>query len=144
MHSGMLRRLLARCRSAWTRPSRVDCCIWVGCCIFWREKIAVPRVVEREVLPSRRAAETRTIRVNGTVYQMTSSRYPDGRLAEIFLTANKTGSQVDMAARDAAVVASIACQFGVPMDVLRHSLSRDARGLATGPLGTALDILAAD
>ncbi len=37
---------------------------------------------------------------------------------------------------------SIALQFGVPLDVLRHALMRDGQGRPSGPLGTALDLIA--
>jgi hypothetical protein len=45
-------------------------------------------------------------------------------------------------ASDAAVVASIALQYGVPLEVIRHALMRDVRGRASGPLGAVLDLLA--
>ena len=68
--------------------------------------------------------------------------FADGALAEIFITNGKAGSDSDTAARDSAVVASIALQFGVPLDVLRHALMRDAQGRPAVPLGTALDFVA--
>ena len=66
----------------------------------------------------------------------------DGRLAEIFISNAKAGSHSDAAAKDAAVVASIALQHGVPIDVIRHALLRDSRGRASSPLGCALDLIA--
>ena len=45
-------------------------------------------------------------------------------------------------AQDAAVVCSLALQHGVPLDVIRHALMRDAHGGASGPLAAALDLLA--
>lgn len=69
-------------------------------------------------------------------------RFDDGRLAEIFISDSKSGSQADCNARDASVVASIALQYGVPLDVLRKALMRDARGNGSGPLAVALDIVA--
>jgi ribonucleoside-diphosphate reductase alpha chain len=70
--------------------------------------------------------------------------YDDGRLAEIFLNAEKGGSATDDAARDSAVVASIALQHGVDPDMLRRALMRSGNGTASGPLGTLLDLLAED
>ncbi|MGB8895251.1 MAG: hypothetical protein WCD13_13225 [Pseudolabrys sp.] len=70
------------------------------------------------------------------------SRFPNGQLAEIFLSNNKSGSDSDTAAKDSAVVCSIALQFGVPLDVIRKALMRDSRDRPSGPLGCALDILA--
>ena len=98
----------------------------------------------RERLPNRRASELFDIDVNGRRYRCTVSRYDDGRLAEIFLSNNKTGSDSDVAARDSAVVCSIALQFGVPVDVIRKALMRDSQGRPNGPLGVALDILAGE
>jgi len=97
----------------------------------------------RERLPNRRAAETFGLEIGGQHYTCTAGRFPDGRLAEIFLSNGKAGSDADTSARDAAVVASIALQAGADLDVIRHSLMRDSRGKASGPLGAALDYLAA-
>jgi hypothetical protein len=57
---------------------------------------------------------------------------------------HKAGSMAGINACDAAVVASIALQYGVPLDVIRKALMRDPRGRASGPLGEALDIIAAE
>jgi hypothetical protein len=93
-------------------------------------------------LPSRREAETFDLEAAGQRYVATVGRFPDGRLAEIFLTNSKSGSQADCNARDASVVASIALQYGVPLDVLRKALMRDSRGTPCGPLAVALDMVA--
>jgi hypothetical protein len=93
-------------------------------------------------LPDRRPSENFEIDVNGRKYRCSYSRFPDGRLAEIFLSNNKSGSDSDTAAKDSAVVCSIALQFGVPLETIRKALMRDSRGRPSGPLGLALDILA--
>jgi hypothetical protein len=98
----------------------------------------------RQRLPDRRASETFEITAGGMKYRATASRFSDGRIAEIFLTNHKTGSDADTAARDSAVVGSIALQHGVPLDVIRRALMRDGRGRPNGPLGVALDQLAAE
>jgi len=72
------------------------------------------------------------------------SRFSDGRLAEIFLSNSKVGSHSDAAAKDSAVVASIALQYGVPVEVIRKALLRDSRDVASSPLGAALDHLLAE
>lgn len=99
-------------------------------------------MTERRRLPNRRQAETFELEAGGLRYVCTIGRFADGALAEIFITNGKAGSDSDIAARDSAVVASIALQFGVPLDVLRHALMRDAQGRPSGPLGAALDLLA--
>jgi len=78
------------------------------------------------------------------VYTASISRFDDGRLAEIFLSNSKAGSHSDSAAKDSAVVCSIALQHGVPLETIRRALLRDARGVASSPLGDALDLLAED
>lgn len=96
----------------------------------------------RNRLANRRASEQFTFQCNALIYTATASFFPDGRLAEIFLSNAKAGSHSDSAAKDSAVVCSIALQYGVPLDVIRHALLRDAHGVASSPLGVALDIIA--
>jgi hypothetical protein len=97
----------------------------------------------RARLPNRRGSETFEITAGGLNYRATVSRFADHRVAEIFLTNHKVGSHADTAARDSAVVCSIALQYGVPLEVIRRALMRDGGGRPNGPLGTALDVLAA-
>jgi hypothetical protein len=52
------------------------------------------------------------------------------------------GSATDDAARDSAVVASLALQHGVDRDMLRRALMRNGNGVASEPLGALLDLLA--
>ena len=96
----------------------------------------------RRRLQNRRASLSFNFRCGSLNYVATISHFPDGTLAEVFLSNGKAGSDSDIAARDSAVVVSIALQFGVPLDVLRHALMRDAQGRPSGPLGTALDFVA--
>src|SRR6266853_3799231 len=46
----------------------------------------------REKLPDRRPAETRDIQADGLRYRATVGRFPDGRLAELFIDVSKVGS----------------------------------------------------
>jgi ribonucleoside-diphosphate reductase alpha chain len=98
----------------------------------------------RERLRNRRLSETFTLECHGLRYVATISRFPDGRIAEIFLSNHKSSSQSDANARDSAVVCSLALQHGVPLDTIRHALLRDARGNPETPLGAALDAIAAE
>lgn len=95
----------------------------------------------RNRLPNRRASETFEVNANGLSYRVTTSRFPTGDLAEIFIGNGKAGSDSDTSAKDAAVVCSIALQYGVPVDIIRKALMRDSRGRPNGPLGAALDLL---
>jgi hypothetical protein len=100
------------------------------------------RPIARQRLPDRRASETFSLECAGLAYTATVSCFGDGRLGEIFLSNHKAGSHADTAARDSAIVCSIALQFGADVDVIRKALCRDGRGNANGPLGAALDKLA--
>ncbi len=96
----------------------------------------------RERLPNRRSAETWEVEACGLHFRATIGRYPDGRIGEIFLTNHKAGSEAGIMASDAAVAASLALQYGTPIETLRHALMRDGRGKPSGPLGVVLDQLA--
>src|SRR5690349_7273365 len=104
------------------------------------EVIARGQTMTRERLHNRRPCETFNLESQGLPYVASIGRFADGRLAEIFLTNHKAGSHADTAARDSAVVCSIALQHGVPLDVIRKALMRDSHG---SPLAAALDLLAA-
>jgi hypothetical protein len=98
--------------------------------------------VTRRRLPNRRGSETFSLQCDGLAYTATISRFDNGRLGEIFLSNGKAGSAVDVVARDAAIVFSLAVQFGADPETIRRALSRDRHGNASGPLGVALDMLA--
>ena len=97
---------------------------------------------DRRRLLNRRGSLTFALQAGGLCFTATASRFDDGSLGEIFLQNHKADSTAGIMASDAAIAASLALQYGCPLDVLRKALSRDARGNATGVLGTALDILA--
>jgi hypothetical protein len=98
----------------------------------------------RERLPDRRPHELVDFEHGGFRYTAGLGWFPDGRLAEIFLNAAKIGTHVETAAKDSAVVASIALQFGANPETIRHALTRNRDGGASGALGKLLDMLAAD
>jgi ribonucleoside-diphosphate reductase alpha chain len=75
-------------------------------------------------------------------YTCSFSCFADGRPAELFLQNHKAGSQADANARDSAVAASLALQFGCPLETLRGAVLRNADGTAATPLGAALDVIA--
>jgi hypothetical protein len=62
---------------------------------------------ECERLPNRRESQTYEIVATGMKYRATISRFADGRLAEIFLSNHKTGSDADTAAKDSAIVCAL-------------------------------------
>jgi hypothetical protein len=92
----------------------------------------------RQALPNRRRCETLEIEHAGQRFVLTFSRYRDGRPAEIFLSSRHIGSPLEAIARDAAIVVSIALQFGADLRTIRDALTRDHDGGPATLLGTAL------
>lgn len=72
----------------------------------------------------------------------TISYYDDGRPAEIFIDAGKTATDVANLARDAALILSIALQYGVRVEEMRSAVGRNEQGMPHTVIGTALDIFA--
>jgi ribonucleoside-diphosphate reductase alpha chain len=91
----------------------------------------------RRRLADRCASETFDVEVMGLRFTATISRFADGQLGEVFLQNHKASSHAGVMACDAAVLASLCLQHGVPLDVV--SLMRDSRGCASSPIGVVLD-----
>jgi hypothetical protein len=99
-------------------------------------------ILARNRLPNRRASVSSSFERDGARFEMTAGFYPDGRPGEIFLNADRANSLLDFLMSDAAILASIALQYGASLDELRHALKRDTRGQANSPIGEALDRMA--
>jgi hypothetical protein len=96
----------------------------------------------RHRLPNRRRCESFEFRHNGFAFTLSAGFYRDGRLAEIFLASHKPSTAIEATARDAAIVVSIALQFGADIETIRQALTRDHDGRPATLLGAALDKLA--
>jgi hypothetical protein len=90
----------------------------------------------RERLPNRRKAELLDFEHGGRRWTLTVGRFPDGRVAEIFLDAPKASPIAEMA-KEGALTASLALQHGAPLASLRRALA----GREAGPLAVALGLL---
>jgi hypothetical protein len=102
-------------------------------------------MTDRSRLPNRREHELVTFQTaDGFRYTAGLGYFADGQLGEIFLNADKVGTAIETAARDSAVVASLALQHGASPEAIRRALSRNENGEASGPLGALLDLLVAD
>jgi hypothetical protein len=77
--------------------------------------------------PSRRDSTNFTFECGTFTCVATVSFFTDGRVGEIFLGNGKAGSTADAIAKDSAVVASIALQYGAPLEVIRRALLRDSQ-----------------
>ena len=101
------------------------------------------RIFERSELPARRGGENFEFEHDGTRFTA-SVRYAgvtDISPREVFLNATKPDSAIDLAAKDAAVLVSIALQYGVELGELNKSLSRNQDGSAGSPIAKLLDLL---
>jgi hypothetical protein len=99
---------------------------------------------ERLRLPNRRNSEIFDFdAIGGMRFTASASRFPDGRISELFIDNYKAGSTVGTLVRDLAIVLSFAVQHGADPEAIRRALCRDAGGRAQGPLGVALDLLLA-
>lgn len=108
------------------------------------EEGVIPVKHIREKLPNRRQCESFELNHAGLDFTICIGSYPDGRLAEIFISSNKPGSPIEAIARDAAVTASIALQFGADVETIRAALTRDHDGGPATAFGAALDTIARD
>jgi ribonucleoside-diphosphate reductase alpha chain len=73
-------------------------------------------------LPNRRASTSFDIEVAGLRYKATISRFPDGRLAELFVSNHKAGNASDAAARDAGILVSLCLQHGCDVATIAQAL----------------------
>jgi hypothetical protein len=96
----------------------------------------------RERLPNRRQSELLEFRHAGLDFTLCAGFYPDGRVAEIFLSSHKPGSLIEAIARDAAITTSLALQHGADLQTIRAALTKDHDGHQATLLGAALDALA--
>jgi hypothetical protein len=95
----------------------------------------------RQRLPNRRRCESCAFRHAGLNFTMSAGFYRDGRLAEVFLSSAKPGTAIEATARDAAIVVSIALQFGADIETIRAALTKDHNGDPATVIGAALDLL---
>lgn len=119
----------------------------------------------RERLPDRRESDLIEVEhvwrgAHGEVGEtmlVTLGRHADGRVAEVFIDypprdGERRKSERTMAlGRDIAVLISVALQYGAPLDVLCHAVSREdaymlgaLKEVPSTPVGTVLDALQAE
>jgi hypothetical protein len=95
----------------------------------------------RERLKNRRSHEVFAVEHGTMKFTAGIGRFPDGRLAELFITTNKLGTGVDVVLRDSAILLSFALQFGAGIQMIRRVLVRNGDGSASGPIGVLLDLI---
>ena len=104
-------------------------------------------MAERERIAMRRGCatiDTHWPRDTALGYAISYGAFDGRRVAEIFIAANKASSDSEAVARDAAIVVSIALQYGAGLDTLRAAITRDGAGNPLSVIGHALDLVALD
>lgn len=98
----------------------------------------------RRALPMRRRCETFEIAFGGLAksHMVSVGYYADDKPGEIFINGGKSGEQVEAIARDGAILLSMALQFGVPLETIRHAITRDSAGAPSSIVGAVVDQLA--
>lgn len=86
----------------------------------------------RERLPNKRRSVAFNFEHECHLYRATSSRYDDGRLAEIFLDTGKINTPLQQNAETSAILVSLLLQHGVTIEEILHSIS--------GPIAVALEL----
>lgn len=102
-------------------------------------------MMSRQALPQRRYSETFNVVFppgSSKTYAVTLGCYSDGKIGEVFLTSHShVGSQADLAARDTAILISMALQHGAPLKGLSRAMTHDANGRPEGLAGVVLPLL---
>jgi hypothetical protein len=97
----------------------------------------------RAILPNRRRGETFDVKHGGqaSIFQVTVGYYPNGSVGEVFIAGSKSGTAFEAVARDGAVLLSLALQHGVPLETIRHAITREANGEPSTIIGAVVDKL---
>jgi hypothetical protein len=100
-------------------------------------------MTERQALPMRRRSVTFEIEFGGLnkSHTITVGYYDDDSIGEIFITGGKSGEVVEAIARDGAVILSMALQYGVALDTIKHAITRDSQGQPLSIVGAVIDRL---
>lgn len=98
----------------------------------------------RQCLPARRGQITVGVTWRNDPYDVSFALFDNGQPAEMFISSIKSGSDVQIVAHDAAVLVSLALQFGAGLETLRKALARNENGTPQSIVGRALDAIAGE
>jgi hypothetical protein len=90
-------------------------------------------MIQRRHLENRRTSRLINFEHEGRRFIVSASRFPNGRLAEIFLDCDRPNSAVAEHASNCAILVSLLLQHSVDSETIRHSI--------TGPVATALELV---
>lgn len=97
--------------------------------------------MSRDALPSRRDAVTFNFEYKNKPFVISIGLYKNGMIGEIFINGGKSGEDIEAVVRDAAVLMSLALQHGTSLATIRHALTRNSDGSASGIVCAVVDTL---
>jgi hypothetical protein len=99
--------------------------------------------MSRRPLPQRRPSQSFEFQFRGVGYTIICGFYDRkmSELGEIFIECTKSNSDLYALGRDSGIAASIALQFGCPLEILRKAITRDAAGKPLALLGGVFDAM---
>ena len=77
-------------------------------------------------------------------YHVAVGQFKDGSAGEVFITpqgSSGKGSMLEAIARDAAILMSIALQYGAPIETMRRAMTRDEKNQPQTFVGAVLDAM---
>ena len=92
----------------------------------------------RSRLPERRQCE-RFDMTRGQIGYAVTVGFDEGQPREVFVSTHRNTGEMTALARDAAILASLALQYGCPLDVMQAALTREHDGSAAGLAGAVID-----
>jgi hypothetical protein len=95
--------------------------------------------MNRQRLPNRRNCETFEFDLENMRFTASYGRDEFGEIREVFLSGGKSGSLAESITCTASTLISVARQYGISAQVLRHSIPRNPDGSAMCPVGFILD-----
>jgi len=98
-------------------------------------------MTSRTRLPNRRYHETFSLKHWGLTHKIGLGRSAAGQIQEVFINCGRTGEQAETLARDSAILLSLALQYGIPIEAMKKSITRNVDGSPTGPIGAIIDML---
>lgn len=73
-------------------------------------------------LPDRRRHHTDTVRIGGQTLHYSLGRYPDGKLGEVFIDLQRSGSAIRAWSGAFALLMSLMIQYAIPLDEIADAL----------------------
>lgn len=95
--------------------------------------------MNRRTLAPRRPTASITVRWLGQRFAVSFGRFPDGKPAEVFIAGAKPANDMQALASDAALLLSLALQYGAPLEVISNAVGREEGGTPQSIIGIVAD-----